>query len=532
MKPNLMLVAYVLAGALAAAPAGAQCMLANPSFELPGSGGSAFAGWNPFGPVGTSLDPAHGAVAARVTGPNTSNWDVAGYWQPLDCAPGQRWAASACVSVSASSPLAGGSKAILNLEWRAGNGSLISYESHTLADASTPPGAWRQVEIESQAAPAGTATVRLLLGVLQGPGEPTPQVSFDAATCISVGPPTLESLQWVDFPSGRTVGFSGRTWRVKGTGFYGPGPNLFDHSTSAVWVDTESRLHLTIRRIGSVWYSSEVALVDALGYGDYVFTTRGRVDVLDPNTVFGLFLWEYGPCYDTGYLWWNPYNEIDVEFSRWGSPAAANAQFVAQPAYATGNIHRYTVAFGADEVASHAMRWLPDRVEFRSWRGGPDDESPANAITSWTYTGQHIPRPENPRVHLNLWQLVAPVVTQEVVVDEFTFRPACPTGNCGALAAPPGTPAPAGVATVAPNPFRAVTTIQFSVASPGDADLSVLDLAGRVVRRLAVGRVTPGAQAARWDGRDDGGRRVTPGIYFYRLRAPGLAASGRVVVLD
>ena len=39
-------------------------------------------------------------------------------------------------------------------------------------------------------------------------------------------------------------------------------------------------------------------------------------------------------------------------------------------------------------------------------------------IHSWTYTGPHIPRPEQPRVHINLWQFDGPPASdQEVIID-------------------------------------------------------------------------------------------------------------------
>ena len=44
----------------------AQCILANPSFEIPGSGGQVLGGWNHFGWVGSSIDATHGSIAARV----------------------------------------------------------------------------------------------------------------------------------------------------------------------------------------------------------------------------------------------------------------------------------------------------------------------------------------------------------------------------------------------------------------------------------------------------------------------------------
>lgn len=521
-----------------AGPVSAQCMLANPSFEVSGSAGSVFGGWNQFGPVGRSTTAAHGSASARVTGPNTGTWNVSGYWQPMDCAPGQQWSASVCVLNPSANPLTGGSQAILNIEWRNAGGGLISYESHAAADALTPRDVWTFVTVQSQAAPPGTASIHFVLGALQGPTDPTPTVLFDAATCVNLGPPTHESLQWNDFPGGRTVSFGGRTWRVKGPGYYGPGPSLFDNSNAAVSVDAAGRLHLTIHKIGGSWYSSEVALEDALGYGDYIFTTRGRPDPLDDNAVLGLFLWEYGPCYAYEFLWWNPYNEIDIEFSRWGTPGNTNAQFVAQPYDAGGNLHRFNVAAGDTELTSHAMRWLPQRVEYRSWRGGPDAESPSNMIASWTYTGAHLPRPEAPRVHLNLWQLAPATAAQEVVFDAFTFRSACASGICGVLAVEPPTaspapPAPAALlAAATPNPFTSETLIRFSVPARCDVDLAVFDVTGRRVCRLIGGAVGAGEHAVRWNGRNDAGGPVPPGVYLYRLRAAGITDTKRVVVVE
>lgn len=524
---TMMTLAALLGGA---APARAQCMLANPSFEVAGSSGNVFGGWSQFGAVSWGSSVVHGARVARVTGPG-SDWGVSGYWQPLDCVAGQRWDVSVVVTHSAASPLTGSSRAIVNLEWRDAGGNLISYESHEVATPSSPTDAYRIASFQSGAAPTGTAKVRLLLGVLEGAGEPSPVVSYDLATCV-LSSPTPESYQWGDFPTGRTVTFSGRTWRVKGTGYYGPGPNWFSSDPASVWVDASDRLHLTIRKSGAVWYSSEVALPELLGYGDYVFTTRGRMDLLDRNAVFGLFIWEYGPCYDNAYVWWNPYNEIDIEFSRWGNASLDLGQFVAQPA-ASGDVYRFPLTLAVDEVTSHAMRWLPDRVEYRSWRGGPDAEATSTPIASWTYTGPHLPRPGIPRVHLNLWQLAAPTVLQEVVLDAFRFVPICPDPPCNvaSVGSAPDAKAALSLAPAMPNPTGGRTRVAFTVATAGTVELAVYDLAGRRVRGLASGWFVPGGHAVEWDGRDDGGARVAPGVYLIRARGAGDAAARRVVVL-
>ncbi len=516
--------------ALAAPAARAQCMLANPSFEIGGQSGAVFGGWNQFGPVGTSSAAVHGSVAARVSGPNTGGWDLAGFWQAQDSAPGDVWDVTGFVRVPSSRPLAGQSRAIVNVEWRDGGGGLISYESHDVATAASPQDTALAFTFPTDAAPSGTVSARLVLGVLQGPGDPQRDAIYDQVTFVKRTVPSLDEIQWNDFPSGREIAFAGRTWRVKGPGYYGPGPNSFSSATNAVWVDAGGSLHLTIAKVGATWYSTEVALTEALGYGDYEFTTRGRLDTLDPTTVFGLYVWEYGPCYDTAYLWWNPYNETDIEFSRWGVPTGPNAQFVTQPADWYGNRHQFSMSFSDGEVTTHAFRWLPDRIENRSWRGGPDDESPATTVESWTYTGPHIPRPDQPRVHLNLWQVDGPpATTQEVVLDGFRFVPWPPS-----LVDVPAAPAPAGklaLSLASANPARSGARLGCTLPRAARVRLEILDVSGRLVRVVADATLPAGRNALAWDLRDAAGSPVAPGLYLARAVADGATATARVIVL-
>jgi flagellar hook assembly protein FlgD len=59
----------------------------------------------------------------------------------------------------------------------------------------------------------------------------------------------------------------------------------------------------------------------------------------------------------------------------------------------------------------------------------------------------------------------------------------------------------------------------------------VLDASGRRVRTLADGAGTAGAHSAAWDGHDDAGRAVPPGIYFAALNLGDARATSRLVVL-
>jgi hypothetical protein len=68
-----------------------------------------------------------------------------------------------------------------------------------------------------------------------------------------------------------------------------------------------------------------------------------------------------------------------------------------------------------------------------------------------------------------------------------------------------------------PNPFRPATSIHYSVPRETHVSLVVFDVSGRTVARL-VDRVEPsGRHETRWTGRDDQGRAVASGVYWYRL---------------
>jgi len=400
-----------------------QCMLANPSFEVTGSENN-FTGWEQFGITNSSSDALQGSYAAEVMGTNNGSWDVSAYWQTLDCAVGEQWGVSGFVKSLSSSPFIGDCIAIVNVEWRDSSNNLISYDSFTVADNNTPLDEYTNFSVTSSPAPEGTFSTHLLVGVLQSPYNPPPKVLFDQITFYSTTSPTIDEMQWDDFPDGRSIEFAGGTWKVKGTGWFGPGPNNFSHLPESVWIDDEEQIHLTIKNIGNIWYSTEVVLEEILGYGDYIFTTRGSFDQLDINAVLGFFTWQYGPCWDPNNLWFNPYNEIDVEISRWGDAGNEIGQFVAQPWDYEGNMSRFDFNIDSNELTSYAFRWLPDRIEFRSWAGDSQDEAPVNMIHEWVYTGPHTPRPEQPRVHMNLWQFSgSPTSDQEVIINNFTFIP-------------------------------------------------------------------------------------------------------------
>ncbi|HVP58789.1 MAG TPA: FG-GAP-like repeat-containing protein [bacterium] len=68
-----------------------------------------------------------------------------------------------------------------------------------------------------------------------------------------------------------------------------------------------------------------------------------------------------------------------------------------------------------------------------------------------------------------------------------------------------------------PNPFSPVTAIRFELARPDYVQLTIYDVAGRLVRSLVDGTSEAGSHSVAWDGSDDQGRQLPSGLYFYRM---------------
>jgi len=71
----------------------------------------------------------------------------------------------------------------------------------------------------------------------------------------------------------------------------------------------------------------------------------------------------------------------------------------------------------------------------------------------------------------------------------------------------------------APNPVTDHSLIAFSLPRPSLASLCLYDVSGRRVKTLTQGPREAGYHVIRWDGDDEAGRKVSSGIYLYRLTA-------------
>jgi subtilisin family serine protease len=100
----------------------------------------------------------------------------------------------------------------------------------------------------------------------------------------------------------------------------------------------------------------------------------------------------------------------------------------------------------------------------------------------------------------------------------------------GPLSATAGVPiASFGLTRVSPNPTSGNTRIEFSLPHEAPIRLSVLDLQGREVTRLAEGTKGGGNYQVTWNGTLDD-HFAAPGLYFIRLQTPVGSIVRRVAV--
>ncbi|MBN2464739.1 T9SS type A sorting domain-containing protein, partial [candidate division WOR-3 bacterium] len=81
-----------------------------------------------------------------------------------------------------------------------------------------------------------------------------------------------------------------------------------------------------------------------------------------------------------------------------------------------------------------------------------------------------------------------------------------------------------------PNPLVSGTLVRYDLPRPAQVELRIYDVTGALVRRLVEGTQTAGYQHAYWNGCDDQGRTVAPGVYYCRFSADDYSATQKVVV--
>jgi len=82
-----------------------------------------------------------------------------------------------------------------------------------------------------------------------------------------------------------------------------------------------------------------------------------------------------------------------------------------------------------------------------------------------------------------------------------------------------------------PNPFNPATTIRFDLPKATYVKLSIFNVKGELVSTIADRHMSEGRKEFMWTAKDNRGRSVSSGIYFYRLVAGDFVQTRKMVLL-
>jgi hypothetical protein len=214
------------------------------------------------------------------------------------------------------------------------------------------------------------------------------------------------------------IRFSNRLWRVRSTGFGGPGPNQFDERNVRLLANGDVRLELVPRE--GVWCSGELSTVERLGFGTYQLWLIGRPDRFDPQIVFGFF--SYPPS-DVGP---DGTHEIDIELARWGRKDAPLGNYTIYPTQAKkpSTSHSFPLVLQSDKSTYRFIR-TPDKLVLSCYQGHRALGDEKGLIDRWEFTGD-LSRAPMP-LHINFWLFQGKPAEgaqpQALLLRRFIFEP-------------------------------------------------------------------------------------------------------------
>ncbi len=136
----------------------------------------------------------------------------------------------------------------------------------------------------------------------------------------------------------------------------------------------------------------------------------------------------------------------------------------------------------------------------------------------------------------NVPQITFVRIRRATFYDAGLFVTPVTTADCeigvGLAAGVGGTGAPNALRLRAePNPAWGSVAFALVADRAGEQSVDVLDLSGRLVRRVTAGWQPAGARTVRWDGIDGAGRPAPAGVYLVRLRAGEHETRTRIALL-
>ena len=82
-----------------------------------------------------------------------------------------------------------------------------------------------------------------------------------------------------------------------------------------------------------------------------------------------------------------------------------------------------------------------------------------------------------------------------------------------------------------PDPFNCMTLITYEIPFNGTVVLEIFNIAGKHIKTLVDGIQQPGRYTIAWDGKNNMGRDVSSGIYFYTIRIGKFTKTKKMLII-
>tara|TARA_Y100001980_G_C14294228_1_gene124106 strand:- start:184 stop:540 length:357 start_codon:yes stop_codon:yes gene_type:complete len=82
-----------------------------------------------------------------------------------------------------------------------------------------------------------------------------------------------------------------------------------------------------------------------------------------------------------------------------------------------------------------------------------------------------------------------------------------------------------------PNPFNPITNIEYSMSKNSNVSINIYDISGKLVKKLLNESKNPGFHSVRWDSKNNVGKKVSSGLYFYKMQTDNFEQVRKMILM-
>jgi hypothetical protein len=231
-------------------------------------------------------------------------------------------------------------------------------------------------------------------------------------------------------------------------------------------------------------------------FSSYNWEFTGAADwVIDSNSYEGIY------CAKSGNIGNNSYSTLKIELD----------------VTAAGNISFWKKV--SSEATYDFLRFFIDGSLQEQWSGEDDWSEEIYPVTSGT--------------HIFEWKYVKDTYVSNGDdcgwLDYIVFPPFDPEVSVDNMSTAPSVTKLYGNY---PNPFNPITTISFSITQTSSfVTLDIFNIKGQKVNTLINEALPAGKHSVVWDGKDEKGKNVSSGVYFYKLNTGNYEETKKMILL-